>query len=61
MTHEIPKTTKQWNVSSHDGSEGFDALKFSEQEIPELGHSEVLVKRMFFVRCLVPKKGRPLI
>ncbi|GAB0135309.1 hypothetical protein EsDP_00003652 [Epichloe bromicola] len=44
MTQDIPKTTKQWNVSSHDGSEGFDALKFSEQEIPELGHSEVLVK-----------------
>ncbi|KZZ95836.1 alcohol dehydrogenase [Moelleriella libera RCEF 2490] len=44
MAQDTPKTTKQWNVSSHDGSQGFDALKYTEQDVPELGHSEVLVK-----------------
>ncbi|KAK2598088.1 hypothetical protein QQS21_005799 [Conoideocrella luteorostrata] len=44
MAQHIPKTTKQWNVSSYDGKDGFNALKYSEQEVPELGHSEVLVK-----------------
>ncbi|KJZ74951.1 hypothetical protein HIM_05682 [Hirsutella minnesotensis 3608] len=44
MTTDIPKTVKQWNVTKPDGSLGFDALKFSEQPVPELGDSEVLVK-----------------
>lgn len=45
MAQDIPKTTKQWAISSQDGSAGFDALKFSEEQIPALGDSEVLVKR----------------
>jgi hypothetical protein len=38
----VPQTVKQWNVVSHNG---FDGLKFSEQPLPELGDSQVLVKR----------------
>lgn len=38
---EIPKTVKQWNVT---GKDGFESLKFSEQPVPELGDSQVLVK-----------------
>ena len=45
MTPDIPKTTKQWNVTSNDGKDRFGALKYSEQKIAELGDSEVLVKR----------------
>ncbi|CAH0018392.1 unnamed protein product [Clonostachys rhizophaga] len=41
MAQEIPKTVKQWSVSDFTG---FDALKFSEEPIPELGDSQVLVK-----------------
>ncbi|KAH0490679.1 hypothetical protein TgHK011_002136 [Trichoderma gracile] len=37
----VPQTVKQWNVVSHNG---FDGLKFSEQPLPELGDSQVLVK-----------------
>lgn len=44
MAPDIPKTVKQWNVTSHDGTAGFDALAFSEQQVPRLGDSEVLVK-----------------
>jgi len=41
MTQSIPKTTKQWNVT---GTDGFGSLKLSEQSVPELGDSQVLVK-----------------
>ncbi|KID79663.1 uncharacterized protein G6M90_00g017290 [Metarhizium brunneum] len=44
MAPDIPKTVTQWNVTSHDGTAGFDALAFSEQQVPRLGDSEVLVK-----------------
>lgn len=44
MAMNIPKTTKQWNVATVDGKDGFDALTYSEQQVPELGDSEVLVK-----------------
>lgn len=44
MAPDIPQTVKQWNVTSHDGTAGFDALAFSEQQVPRLGDSEVLVK-----------------
>lgn len=37
----VPKTVKQWNIVS---GTGFDGLKFSEQPLPELGDSQVLVK-----------------
>ena len=43
MAQNVPKTTKQWTVT---GTSGFDALKFSEAPIPELGDAQVLVKRM---------------
>ncbi|KAL7943525.1 hypothetical protein V8C42DRAFT_109551 [Trichoderma barbatum] len=36
-----PQTVKQWNVTEFNGFEG---LKFSEQPLPELGDSQVLVK-----------------
>lgn len=42
MSQQVPVTTKQWNVT---GKDGFDSLKFSEQPIPQLGDSQVLVKR----------------
>jgi hypothetical protein len=45
MAPQIPKTTKQWNVTNISGEVGFDALKYSEQDVPVLGDSEVLVKR----------------
>ncbi|KAM0259852.1 hypothetical protein ACHAQJ_003096 [Trichoderma viride] len=38
---QIPQTVKQWNVASFNGFEG---LKFSEQPLPEVGDSQVLVK-----------------
>ena len=47
MTQQVPLTTKQWNVS---GTSGFDALKFSEQPVPQLGDSEVLVKCMYQIQ-----------
>lgn len=47
MSAQIPTTSKQWTLSSIDGSEGFDALKFSEVPVTLPGDSEVLVKRMF--------------
>lgn len=40
-SEQIPKTVKQWNIEKFDN---FDGLKFSEQPLPELGDSEVLVK-----------------
>ncbi|KAJ9493241.1 hypothetical protein H2202_011300, partial [Exophiala xenobiotica] len=42
MGDSIPKTTKLWRVTGYDG---FDSLKFIEEPVPELGDSEVLVKR----------------
>lgn len=44
MAQSIPKTVKQWNVA---GKDGFESLKFSEQPVPELGDSQVLVKSEF--------------
>ncbi|EJP69648.1 Zinc-type alcohol dehydrogenase-like protein [Beauveria bassiana] len=44
MAHSIPKTTKQWNVTSQDGQGGFNVLKLSNAPVPELGASQVLVK-----------------
>ena len=41
MAQSLPKTSKQWNVI---GSDGFESLKLSEQPIPQLGDSQVLVK-----------------
>ncbi|RFU79637.1 alcohol dehydrogenase [Trichoderma arundinaceum] len=41
MAHEVPKVVHQWNVTKGDG---FDSLKYSEQPLPELGDSQVLVK-----------------
>lgn len=41
MTEEIPKTAKQWRVTGYDG---FDAMKFTEEEIPALADNYVLVK-----------------
>lgn len=43
MAQDIPKTTKRWIVT---GMTGFDALRFDEVPVPELGDSQVLVKRM---------------
>lgn len=44
MAAQIPATTKQWSVSSRDGSEGFNALKLTEVPVKPPGDSEVLVK-----------------
>ncbi|GJN69239.1 hypothetical protein PCL_02322 [Purpureocillium lilacinum] len=44
MAQNVPKTTKQWTVTSQDGKDGFNALKFSEEQLSELGDSQVLVK-----------------
>ncbi|KAM3498636.1 hypothetical protein MY10362_008058 [Beauveria mimosiformis] len=44
MAYSIPKTTKQWNVTSQDSQDGFNALKLSNAPVPELGASQVLVK-----------------
>ncbi|KAI1459479.1 NAD(P)-binding protein [Annulohypoxylon moriforme] len=41
MAESIPKTAKQWNVV---GENGIDSLKLSEQPVPELRDSQVLVK-----------------
>ncbi|UKZ78833.1 hypothetical protein TrVFT333_006579 [Trichoderma virens FT-333] len=41
MALAIPKLVYQWNVT---GGEGFDALHYSEQPLPKLGDSQVLVK-----------------
>lgn len=41
MAEEIPKTSKQWRVTGYDG---FDALKFMEEEVPILSDNYVLVK-----------------
>lgn len=39
----IPKTTNTWMVT---GRNGFDSLEFQEnKQIPELGDSQVMVKR----------------
>lgn len=39
----LPTTVKQWNVCGANSE--FESLKFSEQPLPALGDSEVLVKR----------------
>lgn len=44
MAQPVPKTTKQWNVVGYDGLE---SLKYSEQPVPELGDTEVLVRSKF--------------
>ncbi|KAM3526153.1 hypothetical protein MY4038_006962 [Beauveria bassiana] len=44
MTAQIPATTKQWTVSSIDGSEGLGALKLSQVAVTPPGDSQVLVK-----------------
>ena len=41
MANSLPKTAKQWNVT---GFNGVDSLKFSEQPVPELGDTQVLVQ-----------------
>lgn len=41
MAEDIPKTSKQWRVTGYNG---FDALKFTEEEIPILADNYVLVK-----------------
>ena len=43
MAQSLPKTTRQWNVIGFDG---FESLKLSEQPVPQLGDSQVLVKSM---------------
>jgi hypothetical protein len=48
MAQPIPKTSKQWSVVQQNG---FDGLHYSEQPIPELGDSQVLVKSMY--TCLL--------
>lgn len=51
MTAQIPATTKQWTVSSIDGSEGLGALKLNEVAVTPPGDSQVLVKCMFLISC----------
>ncbi|KAI1657804.1 putative alcohol dehydrogenase [Daldinia decipiens] len=41
MAQPVLKTAKQWNVVGYDGLE---SLKYSEQPVPELGDTEVLVR-----------------
>ncbi len=45
MAQVIPQTARQWNVTAQDGKDGFNALKLSDVALPELGASQVLVKR----------------
>ncbi|POR37005.1 Zinc-type alcohol dehydrogenase-like protein [Tolypocladium paradoxum] len=44
MAQDIPNTAKQWNVTTQDGKDGFNALQFSEKAVPDVGDSQVLVK-----------------
>ncbi|KAM4057185.1 zinc-binding dehydrogenase [Hirsutella rhossiliensis] len=44
MAPDIPKSIRQWNVTAKDGRDGFNVLKYSEQPMPEVGDSQVLVK-----------------
>ncbi|OHE90383.1 zinc-binding dehydrogenase [Colletotrichum orchidophilum] len=44
MTQAIPQTGQLWKVI---GTNGLDSLHFSEQKIPEVGDSQVLVKCLF--------------
>ncbi|KAM0263360.1 hypothetical protein ACHAQJ_001216 [Trichoderma viride] len=41
MAEVIPKTSKVWRVTGYDG---FDALKFTEENIPDVADNQVLVK-----------------
>lgn len=41
---QIPQTVQQWNITSQDGKDGFNALQFNEQPLGELGDGQVLVK-----------------
>ncbi|UKZ64076.1 uncharacterized protein TrAtP1_013344 [Trichoderma atroviride] len=41
MAFEIPKAGYQWNLTEGGG---FESLKYSEQPLPQLGDSQVLVK-----------------
>ncbi|XDG08382.1 hypothetical protein ABKA04_007997 [Annulohypoxylon sp. FPYF3050] len=41
MAQSVPQTVKQWNVI---GKDGIDSLQLSEQPVPQLGDSQVLVK-----------------
>ncbi|RFU80372.1 alcohol dehydrogenase [Trichoderma arundinaceum] len=41
MAEAIPKTTKQWNVTSYTG---FDALKLTEEAISEIADGQVLFR-----------------
>ena len=50
MAQNVPKTTKQWTVTSQDGKDGFNALKLPEEQLSELGDSQVLVKRKAICR-----------
>lgn len=61
MTQNMPKTTKQWIVTSQDGKDGFNALKFSEEQLHELGDSQVLVKRTFSSQATTTQGNAPLI
>jgi len=40
----LPKAAKQWNVKGFDGPE---SLVFSEQPVPEIGDTQVLVKSKY--------------
>jgi hypothetical protein len=41
MAQSVPKTTQQWSVAK---ATGFDGLKLSEVNVPEVGDSQCLVK-----------------
>ena len=51
MAQSLPKTTRQWNVIGFDG---FESLKLSEQPVPQLGDSQVLVKSRSSSSCTLP-------
>ncbi|EHK20532.1 uncharacterized protein TRIVIDRAFT_49141 [Trichoderma virens Gv29-8] len=57
MALAIPKLVYQWNVT---GGEGFDALHYSEQSLPELGDSQVLVKLLLKYRDLMIVQGKSI-
>ena len=52
MAETLPKTVKQWNVT---GFNGFKSLTLSEQPVPEIGDTQVLVKSKF--RCFSKSSG----
>ncbi|PHH64735.1 hypothetical protein CDD81_3997 [Ophiocordyceps australis] len=44
MAQDIPKFSKQWKVTAQSDKKSFDGLKLTEEPIPKLGDSQVLVK-----------------